>query len=346
MAECSFCNTTFKSQYLLNHHVKTAKYCLKIQLEKNESKLEHKEYTCEYCKKKFTQLGNLKIHYSSCNEKKIVEIKQELTLHYEEKLNKEKEQLSKEYEDTINCLKSELEKQKNHYETIIIIDRNKYDTEIKLNNKTIQELKHELVIVRNAKEKLLISKSSSITPLPVTQNNVTNNITNTINVNQVIGAIDMSQERFDQIVSEKLTYDLFQKGSYAGKQLLVDYFTDELGILRIELCDDARNKLKIIDKETGRTKFIDHLTLFGKFSNSNTLHAYLQDHKTKYCNSNNYTVQGGIQMTKRVLSFQEEKRFTNTVYKYFKSHVREFGQLVTLSESLSHPPQLNQLFDE
>ena len=161
----------------------------------------------------------------------------------------------------------------------------------------------------------------------------------------MIGAIDMSQERFDRIVSEKLTYDLFQKGNYAGKQLLVEYFTDELGILRIELCDDARNKLKIIDKESGRTKIIDHITLFEKFSNSNTLKTYVKNHAQQYTNSDAYTIQGGIQMTKRVLSYRDEKRFTNTVYKYFKSHVREFGQLVTLGEA-TEPLLLTSLFDE
>jgi hypothetical protein len=50
-------------------------------------------------------------------------------------------------------------------------------------------------------------------------------------------------------------------------------------------------------------------------------------------------------MTKRVLSYRDEKRFTNTVYKYFKSHVREFGQLVTLGEA-TEPLQLTNLFDE
>jgi len=337
MAECEFCSSVLKNEALLSIHKKTAKYCLKIQEEKSIQITNNKKYKCEYCKKELTQLGNLKTHYNICIEKRIFDISSS----YENKIKENQA----EFESKIKIIEAEFEKklesQKNHYETIILIDRNKHSTEIKCKNELIHDIKRQLTYSRNSKEKLLIDKSDKSNTT-----NVTNSVTTINNVN-VIGSIDFSQERFDQIVSEKLTYDLFQKGSYAGKQLLVSYFTDELGILRIEMVDDARNKLKIIDKETGRSKIIDHITLFGRFSNSETLHKYLKDHKNKYCNSTNYTVQGGIQLTKKILSFQEEKRFTNTVYKYFKSHVREFGQLVTLNEVIEHnEPMLTNLFEE
>jgi len=307
MSACQFCNKTFCSVSQRNYHQKTAKYCLKIQNELNEEKKETvSTIMCEYCNKVLSIYTNLKVHHNSCERKKIIE--------------------------TTNSIKKECEDaHKKEIETM------KMKYELKLNSQIaiIQELRKQIKELSHKKEK-------SISSSTINSNNKST-VTN-INVTQIIGATDMSQSRFDQLISEKFTYDLFQKGSYAGKKILIDYFTDELGILRIELCDDARNKLKIIDKESGKEKIIDPLTLFEKFSNSNTLHTFLQDYKNKYCNSTNYTVQGGIQMTKKVLSFQNDKRFVNTVYKYFKSHVREFGQLVTLTEATT-TPMLTNLFE-
>ena len=66
--ECKYCKKIFKTKSILNHHQKTAKYCLKIQ---QESGLKIKElFKCEYCNKSLSQKVDLERHLITCSVKK------------------------------------------------------------------------------------------------------------------------------------------------------------------------------------------------------------------------------------------------------------------------------------
>ena len=69
---CEFCNKSFSTKSSLNNHKKTAKFCLKIQDNK-----EIYTFDCDYCKKIFTSRQNLNIHLLNCKNKKIQSITKE-----------------------------------------------------------------------------------------------------------------------------------------------------------------------------------------------------------------------------------------------------------------------------
>ena len=83
---CEFCNKTFKNISSLNNHIKTAKYCLKIQGK------DINIFTCEFCKKEFTKKDHYKEHNLICKNKKdnYIEILEEKCNNYE-KLQLEKD---------------------------------------------------------------------------------------------------------------------------------------------------------------------------------------------------------------------------------------------------------------
>ena len=86
--ECKFCKKYFKNISSLNHHTKTAKYCLSIQNNENIKK----DFICKYCNIEFTAKRNLQSHLLICKQKLIFDIKNELEKQYldEIRLLKEK----------------------------------------------------------------------------------------------------------------------------------------------------------------------------------------------------------------------------------------------------------------
>jgi hypothetical protein len=62
--DCSFCKNKFVSKTSLNHHQKTAKYCLKLQGNKTI------KYLCKSCNKNLSTQHRLLTHYSSCDKYK------------------------------------------------------------------------------------------------------------------------------------------------------------------------------------------------------------------------------------------------------------------------------------
>ena len=102
--KCEYCNKILSSKSSLNLHIKTAKYCIKIQ-EENKVKTEKYIFDCEYCLKNFSTKQNLNIHYKNCKkleqksiigekDKKIIKL--EINLQNVEKQKQDyKEQLEK-----------------------------------------------------------------------------------------------------------------------------------------------------------------------------------------------------------------------------------------------------------
>jgi predicted nuclease with TOPRIM domain len=113
---CEFCNKEFSSEYTLNNHKKTAKFCLKIQKENNNIQNNNESiYQCEYCNKNFSLKKILNTHYLTCKAKKeqtvdelkeqIKELKEQnlkLTIHFDN----DKETIKK-LEETIKKLEEE-----------------------------------------------------------------------------------------------------------------------------------------------------------------------------------------------------------------------------------------------
>ncbi len=66
---CEYCNKKFTSRVILDTHIKTAKYCLKIRNIDTNS-----QYVCEYCNKDFNKKHVLLRHLDVCTNK-IVFIK-------------------------------------------------------------------------------------------------------------------------------------------------------------------------------------------------------------------------------------------------------------------------------
>jgi hypothetical protein len=339
MPICNFCSSEFKNDYLLKSHTKSAKYCLKIQESLlNNVKVEEKTFSCEFCNKKFSQAGNLKTHLNSCQDKKIQDIKNSIINEYEHKINELKSLHQKEIDinkqesnNKINELKSSHQKEidsiKQESNNKMIVTKAKLEAELKYKSLLINDLKSQLKKLNEPKS---INKSI---------NNTTN--IQVINNNQY-GSIDFSQERFDKIVEEKLTYDLFIKGKFAGRQLLIDFFTDELGILRIEICDDARDKLKIIDNKNGQPTIITDITLFNKFINSETLKEYIIKYATQFANSQEYDQHSSITFSEKILFYKNESRFRKHIYTYFKDHIRQFGQLSHILDDANKKIEVSQ----
>ena len=106
--ECCYCKKTFRTKSSLNHHIKSAQYCLALR---------GKDITifrCEFCGRSTSTKYNLIQHYDICQKKRIIRstnnkdlliTEQKLTIQeLEEKLshvNKEKEKLQDKFDELV-----------------------------------------------------------------------------------------------------------------------------------------------------------------------------------------------------------------------------------------------------
>lgn len=97
---CNFCNKKYATISSLNHHQKSAKFCLELQkkIDNIETKIVPSIYNCEYCEKIFTTKFSLSKHIDICdnriNQDKVNDQIKELKL-IEEQYLKEKSELEK-----------------------------------------------------------------------------------------------------------------------------------------------------------------------------------------------------------------------------------------------------------
>ena len=108
--KCKYCKNIFKSKVILKHHIKTAKYCIKIQ-RKLGLKVNNIFHICQYCKKNFTQKIDLQRHELSCLPKRefllLLEKDKEIEA-YKSQINELRKQVEK-YESHIKELEARLE---------------------------------------------------------------------------------------------------------------------------------------------------------------------------------------------------------------------------------------------
>jgi hypothetical protein len=90
--ECDYCKKMFSTIYVLRHHQKTAKSCIKIQTEQGISP--DTFFKCEHCEKSLTTKWSLTSHYKIC--KKIKKEQSDKTQKdYENELKKKDEEIIK-----------------------------------------------------------------------------------------------------------------------------------------------------------------------------------------------------------------------------------------------------------
>lgn len=141
MVICKYCNKKFVSNSVLKTHIKTAKYCIKIQEEKDSEEigmniLEEDGFKCDFCDKILNSKRNLEVHQIKCKTKS--------NLDYQKIINDNnilKEKLDKISNDNIEkdkiifSLKSQLEIYKSDHECIQEIAKQPKTTNNNISNK-------------------------------------------------------------------------------------------------------------------------------------------------------------------------------------------------------------------
>lgn len=93
--ECEFCQKEYKTISSLNHHMKTAQFCLKIQ----NKEIIIKEYKCEFCNYIFKNKRNLQTHITICKHKSIFERENKIKEKHEQEIRLIKEKYEQEIND-------------------------------------------------------------------------------------------------------------------------------------------------------------------------------------------------------------------------------------------------------
>jgi hypothetical protein len=134
--QCEFCQKNFSANKNLVAHQKTARYCIKIQEEKINEKLEQEEkasqnkfeeFNCEFCKESFTLKSSLKRHLERCKDKNktLVESMQVEVQNYVSKVKQlestqfEKENSLNEYAMKIKILETIQAEKENSFKLLL-----------------------------------------------------------------------------------------------------------------------------------------------------------------------------------------------------------------------------------
>ena len=228
---CKFCNTKFKNVYVLDKHIKTAKYCL-IKQGKIEKATE--KFKCTLCNKTLSSKKNFENH--NCMKEKIkpkyicnlcdktLSTKQSLNIHKKKCIDKDN------LHDCQYCY--EVFQTNNS----LIIHQTKC---VKKFEWQINELEKNKLELQNKLEKALNKPTKQI-----------NN--NTLNINNIDFMSYMTEERIKDIFNKNFTL----KTLYGSNEALVDFTINNflLGEDKpIYLCaDKERKKFYFLDKDNKR----------------------------------------------------------------------------------------------
>ena len=176
--ECEFCKKLFGSNNVLQHHKKTAKYCLDLQ-----GKIVN-TFECSYCKKCLTTNERLMTHLNICKSK----VKEEASKDFNEQ--------KKYYEDKLKEKDSYYEQQKKYYEDKL----KEKESLLKEKNDYIEKLESRLEKFEDS----ILSKTDK-KQITTAANHTTNNTTivinnNYLNLNDIPKMTAFLEEKLDKEV--------------------------------------------------------------------------------------------------------------------------------------------------
>ena len=217
--QCEFCNKPFSTISNLNHHKKTAKYCIKLQNREDNQF----EFKCKSCERFFSSKVCLSRHYSSC---KVIKSKNIKLL-----------------QDRVIELESETQHKFTELESKFQTEQEK----VRMLNISIENYKQQIENYKQQVESLQQNQQEITLELakkPTTKTTTINNKCTTL-VN-----FAHSEEDIKRIISEKYTKSHLyqgQKGAaeFAGKHI----FGNEDGQLSLTCTDTARLSFTFRDKE-------------------------------------------------------------------------------------------------
>jgi len=180
---CEFCGKLFISKSNLSFHIKTAKYCIKIQNEGKDD-TENVGVNCEFCKKSFSTVYNLQEHHRKCKKKEIKEKIKESEKYEKKSREKLKETLKKEYEKK---LEDKLEIQKKEYEEKLERQKREYEEKLERQQNVINTI---AMNPSNTKNTINEDEEKDQPPLNIYQQ-----------LNQVANTIEPEQEKEEIIIS-------------------------------------------------------------------------------------------------------------------------------------------------
>jgi hypothetical protein len=219
--ECEFCQKEYKTISSLNHHMKTAKFCLKIQ----NKEIIIKEYKCEFCNYIFKNKRNLQTHITICKHKSIFE-----------RENKIKEK---------------------HVEEIRLIKENNDKVVHLIKEKYEQEINEQKIYIASLEAKIEIyEKDHNVISDIAKQTKITNTSTNNIINNLAVYDIDKITENFSNKL-EYMTKEDIMNGQKGIANMLAPCLYDQNGNKMITCSDKALLVFTKIDENNNKTKDIE-----------------------------------------------------------------------------------------
>ena len=235
MAECEFCNSSFKSKYSLKTHLNNNKACLK-----NRGLELCSKFKCNGCNIILTLKSHLNFHQETCKEfikyemnQTIMDLKSKLSIKEEQfdmEIKKHKELIENEFE----FKKQEFEKQ---YETKI--------TDMKFNfEKTIKDLQIQNEKLIDSLQKL----ASQAIDKPTNVTNIKNSFSDKYFLETIV------TEDVKRKFQNYLTEEVFLEGQRGIAQLCTEHIIKTKDNKALMVCTDtSRKKFKYMD-ENGNMK--------------------------------------------------------------------------------------------
>jgi len=254
---CNFCNKNFKNIYVLNTHIKSAKYCL-VKQGKIEKPLD--DFQCKKCNKKLSSKRNLEKH--DCKIKKEFKCdicdknlctKYYLKNHKEKCINKNN--INKcEYCDIIFPTKNSLiihqSKCVSKFEHQINELQNNHKIEI---SELQNNHKIEISELQNKIENIALKAVNKPTK-QINNNNNNNTMNNTLNINNVDFLSYMTKDRIKEVFDKNFTIKMLYDCS--SNEALADFTIDNFlsgDDKPIYICSDKqRQNFYFLDKDKNR----------------------------------------------------------------------------------------------
>jgi hypothetical protein len=223
---CNYCNKNFSTKSNLNHHQKTAKFCL------NSQGINDNTFKCSYCLKILSTNSRLNTHLSICKKK----IEEERKLKENEKIKKKENNYKlKEYENKLKEYESKL-KEKEHGE----IKFKESETKLKEYISKLEEL------LKQANQTIHDIAKQPKTIQTNTNSNNDNRIKTQNNLSQVFDINDV--KKISDVLINHLTPDVLSKGQKGVAEMLKEHLLkNEKGELIYECTDVSRQKFEFIN---------------------------------------------------------------------------------------------------